>query len=158
VPHTERQAPLYPTEDELVIRLQSSDPKARVVSPSPPPELSLLAFQNDICLSFMFSNYVWRSSGVLWLEDAASGKFGLLSLKTTYALSRANFGRSHHQPDIERQGIVVYGQCLTSLAGQLTTQDKTRQALIVPMLVLLLHAVSSISGHEAQRPSSRCET
>lgn len=115
---------------------------SRVASPSPPPELSLIAFQDNIYHAFMFANHVWRSSGVLWLEHAAKGNFGPLSLEATHALSQANFGRSHHQPDIEFKGKELYEQCLTNLAGQLASVSQCNPALIVPVLVLLTHAVS----------------
>ena len=91
----------------------------------------------------MFANHVWRSSGRLWLEQAASGKFGELSLNATYALSQANFGRSHHQTAIELQGVVLYGQCLGALAGRLASINQSPE-LIIPILVLLTHAVKSI--------------
>ncbi|ORX93374.1 hypothetical protein BCR34DRAFT_608573 [Clohesyomyces aquaticus] len=107
---------------------------------SPPRELSLVAFQSDFCFAYMFANHVWRSSGGLWLKDAAGGKFGSLSLNATTALSQANFGRSNHQPIIERGGIQLYGQCLAALGRQLGSLNQGGQALIVPILVLLMHA------------------
>ncbi|KAG4259115.1 hypothetical protein FPRO03_13050 [Fusarium proliferatum] len=86
---------------------------------SPPPEMSLIAFQGDFCFAFMFSNFVWRSYGTPWLDQAAAGKLGSLSLDAAKALSEANFGRSNHQRDIELKGIMQYGKCLKTLAGAL---------------------------------------
>lgn len=130
------------SQNEMTVSFHRVAAAIRVQSPSPPPELSLVAFQDNIYHAFMFANHVWRSSGVLWLEQAARGGFGQLSLDATHALSQANFGRAHRQPDIELQGVVLYGQCLKTLAGQLATITQGGQYLIVPILVLLTHAVS----------------
>lgn len=109
---------------------------------SPPPEMSLIAFQGDFCFSFMFSNFVWRSYGAPWLDQAAAGKLGRLSLDATKALSQANFGKSNHQSDIELKGVIQYGKCLESLAQELGSS--CGRDLLVPILVLLMHAVSPL--------------
>ncbi|KAM5361650.1 hypothetical protein ACJA88_014387 [Fusarium oxysporum] len=110
---------------------------------SPPREMSLIAFQGDFCFAFMFSNFVWRSYGTPWLDQAAAGKLGSLSLDATKALSEANFGRSNHKPDIELKGVVQYGKCLKTLAGALGSGAvQEGQHLLVPILVLLMHAAS----------------
>ncbi|KAF5688792.1 transcriptional regulatory moc3 [Fusarium circinatum] len=115
---------------------------SRVISP--PPEMSLIAFQGDFCFAFLFSNFVWRSYGAPWLDQAAAGKLGSLSLDATKALSRANFGRSNHKSDIELKGIVQYGKCLSTLAGALgSNTTQRRQELLIPILVLLMHSVSA---------------
>lgn len=126
----------------------------RIRSPTPPPELSLVAFKDNLYLSLMFSNHVWRASAAVWLEDAATGKLGRLSMDSAFALSQANFGRINHQHDIESQGTALYGQCLTSLAGQLANVDRGGQALLIPILLLLMHAVSYSSSHENWTSSS----
>ncbi|KAF4468718.1 Transcriptional regulatory moc3 [Fusarium albosuccineum] len=110
---------------------------------SPPPEMSLVAFQGDFCFSFMFSNFVWRSYGTPWLDEAAAGRLGHLSLDATRALSEANFGRSNHQPDIELKGVVQYGKCLKTLAMELESGiAHGGRDLLVPILVLMMHAAS----------------
>ncbi|KIL84046.1 transcriptional regulatory protein moc3 [Fusarium avenaceum] len=106
--------------------------------------MSLIAFQGDFCFAFMFSNFVWRGYGTLWLEQAAAGKLGGLSLNATEALSQANFGRSNHKPDIELKGVVQYGNCLRTLAVVLDSGAvQGGQDLLVPILVLLMHAASN---------------
>jgi hypothetical protein len=111
---------------------------------SPPPEMSLIAFQGDFCFAFMFSNFVWRSYGAPWLDQAAAGKLGSLSLDATKALSQANFGRSNHKLDIELKGVVQYGKCLRTLSGALGSGAvQGGQDLLVPILVLLMHAVGT---------------
>ncbi|KAK7430697.1 hypothetical protein QQZ08_002741 [Neonectria magnoliae] len=115
---------------------------------SPPPELSLVAFQGDFCFSFMFSNFVWRSYGALWLDQAAQGKLGGLALDATKALAQANFGRLNHKADIELEGMVQYGKCLGTLAadlGKCMSMVQRAQELLVPILVLMMHAVGSTS-------------
>lgn len=112
---------------------------------SPPPELSLVAFQGDFCFSFMFSNFIWRSYGSLWLNQAAEGKLGHLAFDATKALSQANFGRTNHKTDIELEGSVQYGKCLTTLATELgkgTALVKDGNQLLIPILILLMHAAS----------------
>lgn len=112
---------------------------------SPPPELSLIAFQGDICFAFMFSNFVWRAYGTPWLDHAAGGKLGELALNTARALSQANFGQSNLKPDIELQGAILYGKCLRSLALQLEDHTtNTGQDLLIPILLMMMHAVSTL--------------
>lgn len=113
---------------------------------SPPPELSLVAFQGDFCISFMFANFIWRSYGTLWLNQAAEGKLGKLALDATKALSQANFGSTNHKTDIELKGSMQYGQCLKTLATELgkgMALVKGGNQLLVPILILMMHAVSS---------------
>ncbi|KAI5456629.1 hypothetical protein BGZ63DRAFT_417610 [Mariannaea sp. PMI_226] len=113
---------------------------------SPPPELSLIAFQGDFCFSFMFSNFIWRSYGALWLNQAAEGKLGNLALNATKALSHANFGRSNHKSDIELEGSIQYGKCLKRLATELGRGPelvKDGNQLLVPILLLIMHAASN---------------
>ncbi|KAH7109522.1 hypothetical protein EDB81DRAFT_704630 [Dactylonectria macrodidyma] len=112
---------------------------------SPPPELSLVAFQGDFCFSFMFSNFVWRSYGALWLNQAAQGSLGGLALDATKALAQANFGRLNHKSDIELKGVVKYGNCLKMLAadlGRCMVMVEGSQDLLVPILVLMMQAAS----------------
>ncbi|KAH7121625.1 hypothetical protein EDB81DRAFT_230961 [Dactylonectria macrodidyma] len=109
---------------------------------SPPPELSLVAFQGDFCFSFMFSNFVWRSYGALWLDQAAQGKLGDLAFDTTKALAQANFGRLNHKSNIELEGVIKYGNCLKTLAADLGRCMECSQDLLVPILVLMMQAAS----------------
>lgn len=93
----------------------------------------------------MFSNFVWRSYGAPWLDQAAQGKLGDLALDATKALAQANFGRMNHKADIELEGVVQYGKCLGTLAadlGKCMSMVQRVQELLVPILVLLMHAVS----------------
>ena len=53
-------------------------PRSRLVSP--PPELSLVAFREDMCSAFLVPNFVWRTYRTPWIEMAAKGHLGQLSL------------------------------------------------------------------------------
>ncbi|CAM1510073.1 Fc.00g004080.m01.CDS01 [Cosmosporella sp. VM-42] len=138
-------APFPVTATEMVEDYRNEVVSAANHVTSPPAELSLVAFQGDFCFAFMFSNVVWRSYGAPWLDQAAQGKLGDLSLDATKALAQANFGRSNHKPDIELQGVVQYGKCLKSLAAELgkgMALAQGGQDLLVPILVLMMHAAS----------------
>ncbi|KAF7555111.1 hypothetical protein G7Z17_g2456 [Cylindrodendrum hubeiense] len=92
----------------------------------------------------MFSNFVWRSYGALWLDQAAQGRLGGLALDATKALAKANFGRLNHKSDIELEGVTQYGQCLKTLAADLGKSMTSVQDLLVPILVLMMHAASHV--------------
>ena len=105
--------------------------------------MSLVAFRDDFCLSFMFANHVWRSYGALWLEQAATGKLGQLSSSAIGALSKTNFGKTNHEALLENQGLLIYGRCLKDLSGQISQVRAGGQELIIPILIMLMHAVST---------------
>lgn len=134
----------FRVQDATQSTTQPGHSTRHIAAPPPPPELSLVAFRDNIHLSFMFFNYLWRSNGALWLDHAAVGKFGSLSLNATYALSQVNFGTSNHQADITLQGMTLHGRCLKELATRLVHVDKGSRDLIVPILVLLAYAVSHL--------------
>ena len=111
---------------------------------SPPQELSFIAFQGDFCFAYLFENFVWRAYGNQWLEQAAEGKLGDLSMDATTALAHSHFGRSNIQSEIQLKGQVGYGKCLKTLAQELgkgVELAKEGSDLIVPILVLMMHAV-----------------
>jgi hypothetical protein len=128
---------------KVAVVLRTSNSELTMQPPSPPPELSLVAFEDDFCFTVMFENHVWRSSAGPWLQPAINGEFGDLALTAVHALSKANFGKLFHLSGIEREGVVLHGRCLKLLADRLATVNHESQELIVPILVLLMHAVSS---------------
>lgn len=113
-----------------------------IESPSPPAELALVAFQDDMMFTLMFTNHVWRATGAVWLDHAARGKSGQLSLNSAMSLAQANFGRAHRLSEVEEQGISLYGQCLRTLAVELANKPNQCQDLLIPVLVLTMLAVS----------------
>lgn len=115
----------------------------RIRTAAVPPELSLVAFQSNVCLSFMFSNFVWRTYGHGWLEPAAVKQLDSLSSQAVKALSSIFFGIQHHQEDLQLRGSMQYGKAITLLRPALS--DPTNpgiENLIIPVLILLMHAVS----------------
>jgi hypothetical protein len=105
--------------------------------------LSLVAFQDDISFAFLFNNFVWRTYGTPWLEMAAHGKLGQVALDASQALSQSYFGGEHRQDSIRRNGIVKYSYVMRSLMPELGDSGREGfEALIVPILILLLHSVS----------------
>ncbi|KAI0882077.1 uncharacterized protein GGS22DRAFT_54296 [Annulohypoxylon maeteangense] len=113
----------------------------------PAPELSLIAFEGDICTAQMFRNFVWKSYGSLWLDQAAEGRLGRLSLDAVKALARLNFGLSNRVPNFQLQGDAQYGKCLRVLIEELG-KDRSgtcdNRTLVVPILVLMM--VSAIQA------------
>ncbi|KAI6087395.1 hypothetical protein F4821DRAFT_107466 [Hypoxylon rubiginosum] len=110
-------------------------------------ELSLVAFEKDVCTAHMFSNFVWRSYGCLWLDQAAEGKLGDLSFDAVRALAQLNFGLSNRAQDLQLKGVAQYGRCLRVLAEELGkdgTAAQGSQRLVVPILVLMM--VSAIQA------------
>jgi len=135
-------------------------PKRREAQKSlaPPPELSLVAFQGDMCYAFLFENFVWRSYGKLWLDQAAEGKLGGLAQQGADALARSHFGRSNRQTEIQLKGQVTYGKCLMTLVDELGKMmgrgpEKTKGQLIVPVLILMLYSVSQDCRSASVSPS-----
>ncbi|KAI1781304.1 hypothetical protein F4818DRAFT_34655 [Hypoxylon cercidicola] len=114
---------------------------------SPTRELNLIAFEEDVCTAHMLGNFVWRSYGCLWLEQAAKGKLGGLSFDAVRALAQLNFGLSNRAQDLQLKGAAQYGRCLRVLAEELGKDDTAAhgsQRLVVPILVLMM--VSAIQA------------
>ncbi|KAI1803043.1 hypothetical protein F4811DRAFT_562729 [Daldinia bambusicola] len=111
------------------------------VSFVPPPELSLGAFERDMCTAHMFGNFVWRSYGSLWLNHACEGKLGNLSLDAVTALSQLSFGLNNRVQELQLKGAAQYGRCLRILAEELRRDNATaydNRRLVVPILVLMM--------------------
>lgn len=120
--------------------------RVRDRAPSPPQELSLVAFKDDFCFAFMFSNFVWRAYSEPWLGLAATGKLGSLSHDAAQALAETNFGRANNQTDIKMRGLTLYGRCLKSMAADIAgggeQAPREPRELLVPIMLLLMQSVS----------------
>jgi hypothetical protein len=124
-------------QDEIISMLTRSISK-------PPPELCLVAFKGDICFAYLFDNFVWRTYGTPWLEKAAHGQLDSLATNSIQALSRAHFGNDHSNQETQIEGSTHYGRALRALVPALANPLKPgAEALIVPMLILLLFSVRS---------------
>ncbi|KAI0181208.1 hypothetical protein GGR52DRAFT_23480 [Hypoxylon sp. FL1284] len=120
---------------------------------APSPELSLVGFKREVYTAHMFGNFVWKSYGYLWLDQAAEGKLGDLSLDAVSALAQLNFGLSNRMQDIQLRGAALYGKCLRVLADELGKDGTTvhgSQRLVVPILVLMM-----VSAIQTDRTAAR---
>ncbi|KAI1410080.1 hypothetical protein F5Y13DRAFT_76739 [Hypoxylon sp. FL1857] len=114
---------------------------------APAQGLNLVAFEGDMCTAHMFGNFIWKSYGTLWLDRAAEGKLGILSLDAVKALARLNFGLCNRVQDLQLQGAALYGKCLRVLAEELGKDGSAvhdNRTLVVPILVLMM--VSTIQA------------
>ena len=108
-----------------------------------PNELSLVAFKEDISLSFLMTNFVWRTYATPWIQMATKGDLGRLPLDASLALSHTNFGTSYNQQQIKVDGLIRYSHVLKALTPYLSDPQKPGvENLIIPVLMLLIHAVS----------------
>lgn len=81
---------------------------------------------------------------------AAKGNLGQLSLDARWALSQTNFGSAHHQEKVKLDGMIQYSKVLKALAPQLSDFRRPGvEELIVPVMMLLIHAVSSSSSWDS---------
>ncbi|KAJ9133846.1 Transposase tc1-like protein [Pleurostoma richardsiae] len=144
-------APFKPSASSTALatdgrRLQRRAVQPRMrASPDIPAEMSLAAFEGDFCFSYIFSNFVWKGYGSLWLDQAAEGKLGQLALDAATALAQSTFGRSKNVASIRMRGEVYYGKSLQALAEQLEDTQAVLargggHGLVVPVLVLMMHA------------------
>lgn len=105
-----------------------------------PQSLSLVAFKPTIFSAYLFNNFVWRSFGYDWLTLAMDGKITPLAQQATTALSKSNFGNSHHQPSIKVEGSIDYGQVVKFLIPKLANPvNPGNETLIIPILLLTIH-------------------
>ncbi|KAI1640989.1 hypothetical protein F4809DRAFT_293972 [Biscogniauxia mediterranea] len=125
----------------------SSEAKQRLalvlMGVSPTRQIDLTAFRGDMCVAYMSQNFVWKSYGTLWLDQAAAGKLGDLSLQATNALSQLSFGLYSNMQDVELMGASLYGKCLRALAEELGKAPSIGckgHELIIPILVLMMLA------------------
>lgn len=133
----------------IVVRLRSGADNGDVDAngaaphdPCVPPSLSLIAFKDVVEFSYLFDNFVWRTFGSPWFELCAKGRMGKLAHEACQAFAQSVFGRHHHQKEIEIQGQVLYSQAVKSLSQRLDSlTGPGAQELIVPILLLLMHAV-----------------
>ena len=110
---------------------------------SPPPELSLIAFKDDFCVTFLLTNFVWRSHCTPWIEQAVKGKLGELAKNASRALSKTNFGTSFKLPEVKLDGAKHYGLAVRHVSSRLSKPTGLEiETLIIPFLLLTIHAVS----------------
>ena len=105
-------------------------------------ELSLIAFKGDMQYAYLFDNFVWSTYANPWLWMAACGKLGQLSVTASQALAQSAFGKHHNHSETIATGAVSYSNTVKSLVAALAEPgNRGKEALLVPVLILLMHAV-----------------
>jgi hypothetical protein len=105
-----------------------------------PESLSLIAFKPTFCYAYLFDNFVWTAFACGWLEEAATGKISPLAQKASSALSKSNFGNSHHQKEIKLEGSIDYGKTIQGLIPLLSNPTAPEsEALLIPIILLTIH-------------------
>ncbi|MCJ1263591.1 hypothetical protein MMC22_003461 [Lobaria immixta] len=108
--------------------------------------------------ALLVANFVWRTYGTPWIEMAAKGNLGQMSLHASRALSQTNFGSAHHQEEIKLDGMTQYSKVLKALAPQLSDPRRPGvEELIVPVMMLLIHAASSYFRATRRRYQRRAD-
>lgn len=120
-------------------------PKAQAAAPAQgvPAQVSLAAFQEDLCFAYIFSNFVWRGYGGAWLHQSAQGLQGQLAFDSVRSLAEISFGTAQKSQETEIQGRVKYGKVLRLMVERLGDGQKNKLwELVIPILLLLMHNVS----------------
>ncbi|KAI1151576.1 hypothetical protein F4825DRAFT_451373 [Nemania diffusa] len=117
-------------------------PKAQAAAPAQgvPAQVSLAAFQEDLCFAYIFSNFVWRGYGGAWLHQSAQGLQGQLAFDSVRSLAEISFGTAQKSQETEIQGRVKYGKVLRLMVERLGDGQKNKLwELVIPILLLLMH-------------------
>ena len=132
-----------PPKKSLQVTMRAPNVIARrETSQQSPPlsdELSLLAFQEPICVTFLVQNFLGhldtgrKSLLPAWDVDNVSGT----ARDSVHALALAFFGRAQHQPNIVNQGRDCYGKALRKLAQDLNDEDAMWSPSVLLSSILL---------------------
>ncbi|KAL7796234.1 hypothetical protein V8C43DRAFT_278618 [Trichoderma afarasin] len=93
-------------------------------APDPSRQLSLVAFKDHICFTYLFENcswaHCWRPMISLTKQDA----LGPLDYNCSLALAYAYFGVKKHEKKLETDGRILYGKSLHAVKTILESDDK----------------------------------
>lgn len=109
------------------------------------PELSLVAFQDQIVFTYLFDTYAWANFGRPWLQLSARDESTSLTAKSSRALAYGIFGNDHVQSKLRVRAAELYGVALNVLSTKL--QDSSREdaaKLVVPAMIMSLYAVCAL--------------
>ena len=120
-------------------------PREKLQVPRP---MSLDAFREPMYFAYLFDNFVWSSFANPWLQQSAEGKLGSLPYQACKALSQSTFGKYHSQPDIELEATVSYCKVVSRVRLGLSEPGNEAADLLLPMLILLMHANLTMSYTE----------
>ncbi|KAI0444914.1 hypothetical protein F4803DRAFT_560573 [Xylaria telfairii] len=123
----------------------SRKPESRTGAKVPPmpTQISLSAFQEDLCFAYIFSNFVWRGYGASWLHQSSQGLLGQLAFDSVKALAEISFGKSQKSYQTEIQGRLKYGKALRYMIERLGDGERSSlRELVIPILLLLMHTTT----------------
>lgn len=104
-----------------------------------PFELSLTAFQEPICVTFLVQNFLGhldtgnKSLMPAWDVNNVSGT----ARESVHALALAFYGKAHHEENIVHQGAECYGKALLKLAHDLNDKKAQRSSSVLLSSILL---------------------
>ena len=104
-----------------------------------PFELSLAAFQEPICVTFLVQNFLGHldtgnnSLMPAWDVNNVSGT----ARDSVHALALAFYGKAHHEENIVHQGAECYGKALLKLAHDLNDTKLQRSSSVLLSSILL---------------------
>jgi len=107
---------------------------------TPPQELSLAGFVDDISFSYFFHSYGWINMHSILLQDAAlrgSLSDEGLAYDSLRALSYGLMGRDHHIQSLQETSQRLYGGALKRLRSRLVTASKEELATVVKPIAIL---------------------
>jgi len=145
-----RKTSAKPTWAGSVAPSDSSDSPASSESrsPSPPAELGLAGFVDDLSFSYFFQSYGWINLHSILLQDSAM-RTHLTEQGMTYdclrALTYGVFGRDQHIQSLQETAQRLYGTAVKSLRARLGSASKDELALLVkPIAIMGSYAVSRL--------------
>lgn len=113
---------------------------------SPPIELDLSPFQDNIQATFLIANYLSRSPFGRKTVLETWHTISPLDCPSRRALEATFFGRVHHRQDICETGSLWYGKALRKLARDLGDPEKMWSvSLLRSTVILTMHEVQIIS-------------
>lgn len=122
-----------------------------VQGPAVPFGLSLAAFQQPICVTFLVQNFLGhldtgrKSLLPAWDVDNVSGT----ARASVNALALAFFGKAHHDQDIVLQGANCYGKALLKLAQDLDDRDaKWSPSVLLSSILLARYELVASTGSQ----------
>jgi hypothetical protein len=107
-----------------------------------PVTLSPVAFRPEIFVAFMRKNFVWRTFGAGWFDQAAEGRLGDLAQDAVMALCQANFSRAEQETKLTDESYELYTNCIGRLRTAIQGHTTAVTQLVVPSLLLMSYASS----------------
>lgn len=122
-----------------------------VQGPAVPFEMSLSAFQEPICVTFLVQNFLGhldtgrKSLLPAWDVDNVSGT----ARDSVNALALAFFGKAHHQQNIVLQGAECYGKALFKLRHDLNDSNaRWSPSVLLSSILLARYELVATTGSE----------